>query len=90
MFYVILILIVISALVKMLFVLGRPGRTYASPVICNEEYISGCSGGHVADRRHPAIQNIYSGRVITRKEPEIKTDQPIEVPNWPVKVGRGS
>lgn len=65
--------------------------TYTSPVICNEEYISSCSGGNVSNNRRLAWHvSTVSFIGMPRKKSEIGIDQPIEVPNWPVKVGRES
>ena len=86
-----LIILVISSAVSLLLKLDRISQrnrsSYTRPVICNEEYIFGCSGGHVVDlRRTWTTASVYTRPVITHQAIEVEADQPIEVPNWPVKV----
>jgi len=88
---VLLPLAIISVSVTMLLKLDQLSRRkpapYTRPVISNEEYVYACSGGHVADlRRTWATASVYARPVITHQAIEAEADQPIEVPNWPVKV----
>jgi hypothetical protein len=93
-FLPVLAIIFLAVPVTLLLLLGRIGQRtnnqapYASPVIYGEEVIPGCSGVHKADLRRSWSTPAKVYGPFTQKVNEIRTDTPIEVPNWPVRIER--
>jgi hypothetical protein len=84
----------VGGLVKLGQIGHQPQAPYTTPEISGEEYIPACgSGGHKANRKalHAAgsiARSNVPARVRVDRAIEVETDQPIAVPNWPVKVSR--